>query len=414
MRGGDANGVRVVLLLCDDDRENELERFLLDKGVLWAEKGVAPVLIEGVFDPEKPLEKRIKAAAKFSSAEEEAAKRKLELESLKSRSMMAGPSDIAEDELALTDPMAMSSSSSSSSSLAAAPAAAAASTDDAAASVAAVAPDSSAVPPAAVSSVVNSGAVAPATTLIELANMSAVPATPTRTPRKHSILTHTNPELLNTLNKMFSSPAPHAPNSALRARTPNRRASVAIGATASAVKPAAAATDSDASAPKEIKKSKSKLLKKLLGEEEDTATAPKPAFAATLPAGGLFGGPGGRPMSALAMAMGGGAGGAGAGGGMSFLDQIKARRAKNDGDASSSESVSASSSSSSSGGDPLAKTISFPLPPAPPAASAGGDHAAPEMPFRRPPNPFAAAAAGAGGGGMSFLEQIKARRKSDD
>lgn len=392
------------------DRENELERFLLEKGVLWAEKGVAPVLIEGVFDAEKPLEKRIKAAAKFSSAEEEAAKRKLELESLKARSMMAGPSDIAEDELALTDPMALPSSASSSSE--AAPAAAA-STNDAAASIAVDTTDSAAVTPAAASSAASSsGTVAPATTVIELANMSAVPATPTRTPRKHSILTHTNPELLNTLNKMFSSPAPHAPNSALRARTPNRRASVAIGATASALKPAAAATDNDVSAPKEVKKSKSKLLKKLLGEEEETPAASKPAFAATLPAGGLFGGPGGRPMSALAMAMGGGAGGAGAGGGMSFLDQIKARRAKDDGDASSS--ASASATTSSSGGDPLAKTISFPLPPAPPAASAGSDNAAPEMPFRRPPNPFAAAAAGAGGGGMSFLEQIKARRKSDD
>lgn len=392
--------------MCVGYRENELERFLLEKGILWAEKGVAPVLIEGVFDPEKPLEKRIKAAAKFLSAEEEAAKRKMELESLKARSMMAGPSDIAEDELALTDPMAMPSSSSTTA------VAAAAATDEASASVVAVTPDSSAATPAEAASVVSSGAVAPATNVIELANMSAVPATPTRTPRKHSILTHTNPELLNTLNKMFSSPAPHAPNSALRARTPNRRASVAIGATASsALKPAAAATEGDASAPKEIKKSKSKLLKKLLGEEEETASAPKPAFAATLPAGGLFGGPGGRPMSALAMAMGGGAGGP-AGGGMSFLDQIKARRAKDDGDASSSSSSSASVSTSS-GGDPLAKTISFPLPPAPPA-TANGDNAAPEMPFRRPPNPFAAAAGGAGGGGMSFLEQIKARRKSDD
>lgn len=72
-----------------------MERFLLEKGILWAEKGVAPVLIEGVFgETDKPLEKRIKAAAKFLSAEEEAATRKLELEKLKARSMMGSAAEI--------------------------------------------------------------------------------------------------------------------------------------------------------------------------------------------------------------------------------------------------------------------------------------------------------------------------------
>ena len=84
-------------------REVELERFIAAQGIAWNEKGQAPVMvrieytsldilmmkyitqINGVFDPEKPIEKKIKAAAKFLSAEEEAKKRKTELEGLKSR-----------------------------------------------------------------------------------------------------------------------------------------------------------------------------------------------------------------------------------------------------------------------------------------------------------------------------------------
>ncbi len=68
-------------------KEAELQHFLLTtREIDWANTpNLSPVLIQGCFDPEKPLEKRIKAAAKFLSAEEDAAKRKMELDALKAR-----------------------------------------------------------------------------------------------------------------------------------------------------------------------------------------------------------------------------------------------------------------------------------------------------------------------------------------
>lgn len=290
---------------------------------------------------------------------------------------------IVEDELALADPMAVTSTTTNST--------VEASSNDSI-QAATVAPTTNVMDLAA--SIASNAAAA-------IANVSATPMTPSRTPRKHSILTHTNPELLNTLNKMFSSPTANAPNSTLRARTPNRRASVAIGATsASAAATAAGANESnvaDPNAPKEVKKSKSKLLKKLLGADEEEGSSGSASglglglgLAATLPVGGLLG----RPMSALAMAMGGGKGGAG--GGMSFLEQIKARRAKEDVGATAEENPA----------DALSKTITFPLP------SSANENTTKGL--GRPLNPFAAAASGGGAGGMSFLEQIKARRKNEE
>jgi hypothetical protein len=89
---------------------------------------------------------------------------------------------------------------------------------------------------------------------------------------------------------------------------------------------------------------------------------------------------------------------------MSFLDQIKARRVKESGENTISESPAA--------GEPPLST-----PPMAPVDESDASAPAP-MPFRRPPNPFAAvmgaAGEGAPGGGMSFLEQIKARRKNDE
>lgn len=382
-----------------------MERFLLGKGILWAEKGQAPVVIEGVFDPEKPLEKRIKASAKFLSAEEEAAKRKEELEVLKARSMAVG----AEDELALADPLAAMNSG-----------------DVTAVSEGSGRSSDSVAPSTAVIEVGGSSSSAAAAYAAATASATAnMPMTPCRTPgRKHSILTHTNPELLNTLNKMFS-PGATAPPGA-RARTPSRRVSVAVTGASSAggalflngpnsvKKPRNSDGNSNgdnedqenggdrSNVPKEVKKSKSKLLKKMLGQEEEP---PKINLAATLPA---------RP-NPFAAAMGGGGGA----GGMSFLDQIKARRNKNN-DAADDSNVSSSSSGSSSDNsssnsqpvDFLSKTISFPLPPQPPSEASEGD-SAPKMPFRRP-NPFAAMGGGGGGGGMSFLDQIKARRMAEE
>lgn len=372
---------------------------MLEKGILWAEKEVAPVLIEGVFDADKTLTKRIKASAKFVSAEEEAAKRKLELENLKSRSMMANAAEISEDELSLADPVSMPESSADN--------VTAIATNNVIAPATTVIELASATSSSSSESAssVSASASASASAYVDLlANVAATPMTPTRTPRKHSILTHTNPELLNTLNKMFVSPNPHAPHinegvaSGLRSRTPNRRASVAIGATASSSTCILIPKESDR--PKEIKKSKSKLLKKMLGDQEEEEPVNKIGLAATLPSEG-------RPMAmamAMAMALGGAKPPGAPGGGMSFLDQIKARRAKESGENTISES-------------PAAGKPSLSTPPMAPVDESDAPAPAP-MPFRRPPKPFAvamgAAGGGAPGGGMSFLEQIKARRKNDE
>jgi hypothetical protein len=80
--------------------------------------------------------------------------------------------------------------------------------------------------------------------------------------RKRSILTHTNPDLLNTLNKMYGGKAPNTPGAA-PAMTPNRRFSVAI--TGSSAKGGALFINTDTATEAEVKKeitkkSKSKLL----------------------------------------------------------------------------------------------------------------------------------------------------------
>lgn len=70
--------------------------------------------------------------------------------------------------------------------------------------------------------------------------------------------------------------------------------------------------------------------------------------------------------------------------------------------------------------DPFSSTGGFPLPPRPAMsfldqlkARAGGGGTEGELPAAPRLNPFAAASGG-GGGGMSFLDQIKARRKGND
>jgi hypothetical protein len=67
------------------EKEEEVAEFLLSKGINWKEKGQAPVLIEGVFESDRIIEKQVKAAAKFQSAEQEAEQRKQELLAVKNR-----------------------------------------------------------------------------------------------------------------------------------------------------------------------------------------------------------------------------------------------------------------------------------------------------------------------------------------
>jgi hypothetical protein len=118
---------------------------------------------------------------------------------------------------------------------------------------------------------INTG-VFPATSFVEISSSNDCSLTPRSTPRssrKMSILTHTNPDLLNTLNKMFTSP--NAVSSNTRSRTPNRRASVAVTGSATSnnnnnslsqqSSEANGSTVSEKLPPKEMKKSKSKLLK---------------------------------------------------------------------------------------------------------------------------------------------------------
>ena len=77
--------------------------------------------------------------------------------------------------------------------------------------------------------------------------------------RKRSILESTNPHLLNTLNKMFSTGNAVTPSTN---KTPSRRFSIAV--TGSSVKGGALLVNTDksndAEVKKELKKSKSKLL----------------------------------------------------------------------------------------------------------------------------------------------------------
>ncbi len=96
--------------------------------------------------------------------------------------------------------------------------------------------------------------------LFGLSNHEVNSSTPKPT-RKGSILTHTNPDLLNTLNKMFGGKA--STPAVTPAKTPNRRFSVAV--TGSSAKGGALFMNTDSASEAEVKKeitkkSKSKLL----------------------------------------------------------------------------------------------------------------------------------------------------------
>ena len=174
----------------------------------WSEKGQAAVLIEGMFDPEPVITKMERMAAKCISAEQEAAQRKAELNSLKpTAATTAGATPV--EELA-----------------------------------------SRAVTP--VDAVVHKFAA------IESAGVGstdggAVFASPK--PMKRNSVLNANPELANTLNKMFSAAASvngtAAPASTSKAFRRNSTMAMATPAKEGA----------EATVVKEKKISQSKLLK---------------------------------------------------------------------------------------------------------------------------------------------------------
>lgn len=228
--------------------------------------------------------------------------------------------------------------------------------------------------------------------------------------RRNTVLANCNPELLNTLNKMLSSPVAGG-TPIVRAKTPARRASilgtVSIDTTET--------SKVDPNAPKEIKISKSKLLKKLLGEgeeapKEDTST-PRPGLSFLDQLKARSGGDGATPAKPLSFldqlkARNGGGDSSTPAKPLSFLEQIKARNGSgensapaNDAPLSFLDQIKASKKSQEDNAETGASE-SLPVPPAPKPTL--------QMPMR--PSMFG----GAAEGGMSFLEQIKARRKTTE
>ena len=207
-----------------------MERFLLSHGGLWSEPGKSPALINGPFDQEPVIEKKVKAAAKFVSAEEEALGRKAELFQLK---RVPGASNDGETPALPSD-----------------------ATKDA---VSSVTEEKSAVESLCSNSVSN--VIDEYKQNLSKDSQASEMVTPLKpsTARKQSILSSTNPDLLNTLNKMFNNMQSPVAGLTL-SKTPFRRAS-----TASMVTQSTASDSSDslsaATQNKIAKETKSKLLK---------------------------------------------------------------------------------------------------------------------------------------------------------
>jgi hypothetical protein len=259
--------------------------------------------IEGAFDSEKVIEKKLKAAAKFQSAEEEAAIRKRELQTLKTAVVVVSESEVSEVSVEL-----MSTNS--------------ADVETTGVSVAAL--TQSLFAPKEIDLITGN-----------IANDAAFLSPGRQMSKRSSVMNRTNPDLLNTLNNMFSKTMPLPAGDKTPTRNSNRRFSVAVPTSiAKSGLFSPGENVADAENKRDLtKKSKSKLLQRMLGIDDKPAEIVLSA----------------RPQ-------------------MSFLDQLKAR--------------------------------------------AMGKSETPSESIVRPPNPFAAAAAT--GGAMSFLEQIKSRRKEVD
>lgn len=211
--------------------KNELADFLSENGHLdWAMPNQSPIAIEGVFDPCPEIVKIERFAAKFVSAEEEAEKRKQELLMLTKKEepidiIVSEPlmeetvsSFLIKEDLAnVDDPLAMTTGSLCCSN-----------------------PQS-----------LTARYLASAST--DHNDQSEVAFAPRTPSRKHSILL-SNPDFAATLNNLWS-PGPE--KVVARAKTPNRRGSIASFAVPKSVQKV---EESISGTPKEPKKSQSKLL----------------------------------------------------------------------------------------------------------------------------------------------------------
>lgn len=221
-----------------------LQQFLSERGVDWTDSALtatsSALLIDGWFPEDKVIEKRLTASvAKFLSAEEEAEQRKRELTALSRPAEEVAVSASTSSRCSPSEEMLAS---------------AAVCGGVGAVAGAAVTPAPSAVAPALPVTTSVADRIADfkrSSTPLRGCNSSTEGlSTPSR---RGSILTSANGEMLVTLNKMFSSlSSPQAP---ARGATPSRRMSVAPG-------PLAAPAQGVAEAgPREVKQSKSKLLK---------------------------------------------------------------------------------------------------------------------------------------------------------
>jgi len=239
--------------------ENELKVFLLqDQGIDWEVKGQAPIVIEGVFEAVKTLEKRIKPAAKFMSAEQEAAERKLELANMKKQIITTNQNH---EEVIVTAIAATDSNETVDAEL----------LDTMAAVVVTLSDDSEETIP---STNIHSSTNVNVNAMIAAANAGnnttngedLVANTSSKGMRRNSILSVTNPHLIGTLNKMFANLGPNGNANATGTNggsrpMSSRRASIATSSLPNTTNNTNNNTNSnDNEGPKEIKKSKSKLL----------------------------------------------------------------------------------------------------------------------------------------------------------
>eukprot|EP01034_Spumella_vulgaris_P022760 gene22760-28919_t len=261
------------------EMERDLTRHLKFTSDINWEMVLEPIKITGVFDSEPEILKVERHAAKFSSAEEEAALRKRELTQLKNREEDAVDTAAIQIDVASDDAVSRSTSGSNLTAL-----------------------SSPAV------SVVSGGVAA---AIRDAESSSAGPAESQsekfQTPRgKRNSVLNANPELLNTLNKMFSPPAGSlvGPSSSMKLGGHRRHSTITTNLFA------AETAQTEAPKVKVIKKTQSKLLMKLL----NNGVSPKKAPVA-----------GGAPLSFLDQikAKKAAAAGGGEGAPVSFLDQLK-------------------------------------------------------------------------------------------
>lgn len=354
-------------------KENDLRNFLKKKDLDWELKGLTPIEIHGVFDSEKVLVKRIKPAAKFMSAEQEAMERKLEIANMKSRQPQSTCNDdsgaiVSHNNLAFPDEIVgdihssvkLPSSSTNMmkrkspyvvSMIAAAECSQSLGSNSSSTTILTTEKELLSPPlPEDLQQCISNSVLKAVSSSGDFCEPVVIPNAITA-PRRNSILMNANPEMIGTLNKMLSNLSGSASTTSSRSSTTNRRNSIA-----SIPNKDISEKNNDLlslSAPKEIKKSKSKLLQRLFNpfsliNEEDSSEELKASTNKPPP--------------------------------MSFLDQIKSRNNKKTVQATEVNAVITPAT------EPSDVQISA-------------------------PSKSLSVRMGFGGGGGSFLDQIKAHRK---